>query len=84
MSSIKEFFDKIIEDGVITREEHDDFMDSIYGDGKVDEEESAQISRMFQLVKEGKIKIIDEDRENAEKRKRDKLKSKLEAKKTAS
>lgn len=80
--SIKELFDQIIEDGVITREEHDEFMDSIYADKNVDEEESAQISRMFALIKEGKLKIVDEDRDAADKRRKEALKKKIAAKKT--
>ncbi len=82
MSNIKELFDQIIEDGVITRDEHDRFMDIIHGDGQIDQEESEQISRMFRLIKEGKLKIVDTERDIAEKRRRDELRKKLEEKKS--
>lgn len=81
MNSIKELFDQIIEDGVITRDEHDQFMDMIHADGQVDQEESEQISRMFRLLKEGKLRIVDSERDISEKRRRDELRKKLEEKK---
>lgn len=66
MSNIKELFDKFIEDGVLTRDEHDMFIEQIHADGKIDEEEKAQISRMFSLIKEGKLQIVDSEREKYE------------------
>ena len=82
MSNIKELFEEIVEDGVITRDEHDMFMDMIHADGQIDAEESEQISRMFRLIKEGKLRIVDSDREISEKRRRDELRKKLEEKKS--
>lgn len=63
MPSIKEMLDQFIEDGVLTRDEHDLFIDAISKDGKIDQEERAEISRMFQLIREGKLKVVDEERE---------------------
>lgn len=66
MTSIKEKVDRIIEDGVMTEDEHQEFMDTVYADGEVDDEESEQISRIFALIKEGKLKVVDKDREEAD------------------
>ncbi len=63
MASLKEMFDQFIADGVLTREEHDEFIEAIHADGKIDDEERAQISRMFTLIKEGKLKVVDTERE---------------------
>ncbi|MCC6220324.1 MAG: TerB family tellurite resistance protein [Deltaproteobacteria bacterium] len=56
---IKEFVDRIVEDGVMTNAEHDMLMHLIHKDGKIDDDESEQISRIFRLMKVGKLKIID-------------------------
>ena len=56
MEDIKGIMDRIVEDGVVTREEHDELMESMHKDGMIDEEESAQISRMFSLLQEGENK----------------------------
>ena len=66
MPTLKEMLDQFIEDGVLTREEHDLFIDAISKDGKIDQEERAEISRMFQLIRDGKLKVVDEEREKSE------------------
>ena len=66
MASLKDMLDRFIEDGVLTRQEHDLFIEQIHADGKIDDSEKAQISRMFQLIREGKLKIVDEEREAIE------------------
>lgn len=72
MPSLKEMLDQFVADGVLTREEHDEFIEAIHADGKIDDEERAQISRMFALIKEGKLKVVDTERERfAEMRKRE-------------
>lgn len=72
MGSLKEMLDQYIEDGVLTREEHDEFMEQIHADGKIDAEEKAEISRMFQLIREGKLVVVDNERERfAEMKKRE-------------
>lgn len=63
MSALKRFVDEIIEDGVITSEEHQQFTDLVHADGVIDAEESEQISRIFRLVAEGKVAILDESRD---------------------
>jgi len=59
MSEIKKLVDQIVQDGVMTSEEYDQFLKGIYADGVVDDEESAEISRILQLVKDGKLKVVD-------------------------
>ena len=70
MGLVKDMLDKFIEDGVLTRDEHDQFIDQIHADGKIDDEESAQISRMFTLIREGKLRVVDHEREKFEEIKR--------------
>lgn len=61
---LKEFVDRIVADGVLTNAEHEMLMNLIHKDGKIDEEESAQISRIFRLMKAGKLKVVDAEREH--------------------
>ncbi len=71
MASLKEMLDHYVEDGILTREEHDQFIEQVSADGKIDPEERAQISRMFSLIKEGKLVVVDSERERyAEMKKR--------------
>lgn len=77
MSEVKEMLDRIIEDGVITREEHDAFMDLINADGEIDEQESEQISRMFALLSAGQVQVVDEERQEAEAKRREDVKKAL-------
>ena len=70
MGNITELFNKIIEDGVITREEYDEFFEEMQRDGVIDEEESALISKMFQLIQSNEIKIVDDEREKSDLRKK--------------
>ena len=70
MSKILDLFNKIIEDGVITREEYDEFFEVMQADGEIDEEESAIISEMFNLIREGSVKIVDDEREKSDLRKK--------------
>lgn len=70
MSGIKEVLDRAIEDGIMTRDEHEAFIDLIHKDGSVDPDESEQISRMFRLIQAGKLKVVDDVREQSADRKR--------------
>ena len=63
MASIRELVDQIVEDGVMTSEEYDTFLELMHKDGKIDVEESAEISRIFRLIQEGKLRVINEERE---------------------
>ena len=63
---LQQVLDRAIEDGVLTNDEHDQLMTRIHRDGQIDPEESAIISRLFALIREGKLKIVDSDREAAE------------------
>lgn len=64
MSTVKEMVERIVEDGVMTHAEHEQLMDMIHKDGQIDPDESAAISRIFGLIREGKLKVIDEVRES--------------------
>ena len=57
MGELKEFVEEIIADGVLTQEEHEAFMRLVHMDGKIDSEESTQITRIFTLLREGKLQI---------------------------
>jgi len=63
MASLKEMLDAFVEDGVLTRDEHDEFIAAVSADGKIDDDEKAQMSRMFALIKEGKLVVVDNERE---------------------
>jgi hypothetical protein len=63
MGSLKEMLDQFVEDGVLTRDEHDQFIEQVSADGKIDDEERAEISRMFQLIRDGKLTVVDNERE---------------------
>jgi anti-sigma28 factor (negative regulator of flagellin synthesis) len=56
--NIIEITDKIIEDGVITREEYAQFMSKIDEDGVTDEIEEEQIKRVLKMIQNGKLKVI--------------------------
>ncbi len=51
MSSLKEMLDQFIADGVLTRDEHDEFIEAVHADGKIDDEEKAQIEALQAEVK---------------------------------
>ncbi len=75
MSKVRDILEAAISDGVITREEHDAFIDAMSEDGQIDEEEQQLISSMFKLIKSGKLVVVDEERKKADfMRKLDKLK----------
>ena len=55
--SIKKLVDRIIEDGVITKAEHEEFLRKVKEDDKIDQEESKQISRLREMIEKGELKI---------------------------
>ena len=79
MADIKAVFEQMIADGVVTRDEHDEFIEDIHADGQIDAEESTIISELFKLIKEGKIKIVDSEREKVELLRRQEIQQKLTA-----
>ena len=79
MGDIKALFEQIIEDGIVTRDEHDEFMDEMHADGQIDAEESEIISRFFKLIQEGKVRIVDSEREKAELLRREELQKKMQS-----
>jgi F0F1-type ATP synthase epsilon subunit len=77
MSKTREVLEAAIADGVITREEHDAFIEAMHADGEIDEEEHELISGMFRLIQQGKLTVVDDERERAD------LMRQLEAQKAA-
>ncbi len=55
--SIKQLVDRIVADGVITKAEHEEFLRKVKEDGKIDKEESEQISRLREMIEKGELKI---------------------------
>ncbi|WP_287130357.1 hypothetical protein [Candidatus Cyanaurora vandensis] len=51
--------DHILEAGVLTRAEQDQFTLVIMEDGNISEEELAQMQRILELIAIGKIKVVD-------------------------
>jgi CBS domain containing-hemolysin-like protein len=74
--------DRFIEDGVLTTEEHDELMAMVHADGKIDDDEKAEISRIFKLIQQGTLKVVDPDREASEQRRKDEVRKKLLGNKT--
>ena len=56
--SIEALVDHIIADGVLTADELKQLAESISADKQVDEVESAQILRIFELISQGKLKVV--------------------------
>ena len=77
MGHIKDIVDKAIEDGVLTQAEHEEIMDAIHADGEIDDVEREQLSRIFKLTQEGKIQVVDADRDASYERKKEEVRKKL-------
>lgn len=60
MVDIKAFVDHIISDGIITKEEHQQFEAFIRADGHLNKEEQEQADRIISLIMDGKVKLLDE------------------------
>ncbi len=63
MSDIKDRVDAFAAKGVMTRAEHDKLIADIQSDGVVDEQESEQLSRIFKLVANNKLTIVESEKE---------------------
>ena len=55
--SIKELVDRIVEDGVLTRDEYQEFFLDVREDKVVDPEESVQIKRIQSMIDNGALKV---------------------------
>ena len=55
--SIQKLVDRIIEDGVITKAEHEEFLRKVKEDDKIDQEESKQISRLREMIEKGELQV---------------------------
>jgi len=67
-SDLSILVDKVVADGVMSREEYDLFIELVHQDGEIDEDEANQLSRVFDLVKQGKIEIRDPSQDKFEKK----------------
>ncbi|MCB0345322.1 MAG: AIM24 family protein [Bdellovibrionales bacterium] len=63
MSDIKDRVDAFAAKGVMTRAEHDALIADIQSDGVVDDAESEQLSRIFKLVADKKLLIVESEKE---------------------
>ena len=55
--SIKELVDRIVEDGVLTRDEYQEFFLDVREDKVIDPEESVQIKRIQSMIDNGALKV---------------------------
>ena len=53
--NIKELVDRIVSDGRLTLNEHKYLIKKINEDGKIDQEENEQITRVLSMIKNGKL-----------------------------
>ena len=58
--NIKELVDKIVSDGRLTVNEHKLLLRKIHKDGKIDQKENEQITRVLNMIKNGKLKLKEE------------------------
>ena len=79
MENIKDLFERIIEDGVITDDEYQELMDQIHKDGEIDAEESTLISRMFKLIQSGEVKVINSELEHANRKREEEIRRRMAA-----
>ena len=84
MASLQELLDKFIADGVLTYDEHEDLMNRIHADGKIDADEKAVISKIFSLIQSGQLVVVNDEREASVQRRKEEIKQKmLQSKKTS-
>ena len=57
--NIKELVDRIVSDGRLTVREHNLLLEKIHKDGKIDQEENEQITRILNMIKNGKLKLVE-------------------------
>ena len=63
MNAIEKLITDSITDGVMTQRDHDRIIRDIHRDGKIDVEESALLSKLFSAVQDGRLKIVDTERD---------------------
>lgn len=72
--SLSQFVENMISDGIITSQEHEEFMSLVHEDNEIDEHESALISKIFKLISSGEVKVVDEQREQVCREETEKIK----------
>jgi uncharacterized protein (AIM24 family) len=65
MNRIEAIIDQTLAKGVLTQAEHDELMRLINHDGVVDEFETQQLSRLSGAIEQGKLRVVDTDRQKA-------------------
>ena len=55
---IKDLMDRVLSDNKLTMAEHQILLDAIDADGKVDDEEKAQITRLLELIENGTVEVV--------------------------
>lgn len=56
--NIKQLVDRIVSDGRLTVDEHRLLQKKINEDGKIDQKENEQLTRVLKMIKNGKIKVV--------------------------
>ena len=54
---LRKFIDQVIEDGVITHEEYDRIMHMITEDGHIDNQESAMLRQLQEMIEDKTVKF---------------------------
>lgn len=57
MSKITEMVDRIVADGKLTEEEHQQFQLAVKADGTIDKEEDEQVRRILTMIQDGELTI---------------------------
>jgi polyhydroxyalkanoate synthesis regulator phasin len=55
--SIKQLVDRIVADGVLTEKEHQEFLNKVREDNRIDPEESEQIARLMKMIENGELNV---------------------------
>jgi len=56
---IKELVERIAEDGMVTKHEHQMLLDAISEDGQLSDEEAKGVARLMKMINDGELKVFD-------------------------
>ncbi len=56
--NIKELIERITEDGVVTKHEHQMLLDAVSADGVLTEEEAKAVAGLMQRINDGELKVF--------------------------
>lgn len=57
--NIKELVERVMEDGVVTKKEHQKILKEISKDGQLDEDEAKEIQRLVDKIDSGELTVIE-------------------------